>query len=117
MAWAEDNNIDWVTEPGDVEQLESFQRNAKEDFAMQLGKRVAKMTHRLINREVEPGNHPFYPKKRQEETYFKHKGASGIIDVREVSPEYAKNLYYWYMEHYDYDESILFMRTLRKKFL
>ena len=116
MAWAEDNNIDWVTEPGDVEQLESFQRIAEEDFTKQLGKRISEMVHELITRKVEPGHHPFYPKKRQEETYFKHKGQGGIIDIRTIDSDYAKNLYYWYIKNHDYDENILFMKTLKDKF-
>ena len=116
MPFSEDNNIDWVTEPKDVEQFESFQNNAKEEFTMQLASRVSKMARQLITRKVEPGNHPFYPKKRQEETYFKHKGQGGIVDVRTINSDYAKNLYNWYIKHHDYDENILFMKTLRSKF-
>ena len=93
-----------------------FAELEKRDFELQMSKRITKMVHELLRREKEPGDHPFYPKKRQEETYFKHKGQGGIIDIRTIDSDYAKNLYNWYIKHHDYDENILFMKTLKNKF-
>lgn len=107
---------DWISEPEDYQLHLNMKESERHFFEKQMAERIAIMVQDLIQRKVEPGDHPFYPKKRQEETYFKHKGQDGIIDVRTVNPDYAKNLYNWYIKYHDYDENILFMKTLRNKF-
>lgn len=108
---------DWISEPEDYQLHLNMREKEKNFFEKQMEKRIVVIVQNLIQRKMEPGNHPFYPKKRQEETYFKHKNANGeIIDVRNVEAEYAKNLYNWYIKYHDYDENILFMKTLKAKF-
>lgn len=103
----------WQDEADAIDLHEGLRRECTQEFLEEVSQHVAERVRMLVRKETEPSSHPFLPRKEQEAYYFTHLNADGEkIDIREITPEYARNLYNFYKKTFVTDES-LFMKVLK----
>lgn len=103
----------WQDEADAIGLHEELRKECTQEFLEEVSQHVAERARMLARKEIEPSSHPFFPKKEQEAYYFTHLNADGEkVDVRGITPEYARNLYSFYRKTFATDES-LFMKVLK----
>lgn len=96
MSWADDEGFDYVSGPEDVELIERFKEESKQDFINQMTRKNQERKMQLLKKEVEPANSFFYRLEYQENHYYLWLTADKeVVDVRTIGKKYAYNLHHY----------------------